>query len=157
MTGVASDLLLVASLGGRHVALRAAEVQSVIELESLSPVPGAPPHIAGLSALRSRVLTVIDAHKALGLPADESDAGRRHAAVVEVEGHLYALLVDGVDDVTEALTDCIPLRVALDHGWERAALGMIETESGPLLLLDVARIVEGIAPGSGETTSAKAA
>lgn len=161
MIGGVSDLLLVASLGGRRVALRAAEVQSVIELESLSPVPRAPPHIAGLSALRSRVLTVIDARKALGLPAgkdgDGDGADRRHAAVVEVEGHLYALLVDGVEDVTEALTDCIPLRVALDNGWQRAARGMIETDSGPLLLLDVARIVEGIAPGPGETTAAKAA
>lgn len=148
-----SDLLLVASLGGRPVALRAAEIQSVIELDALTPVPGAPPHIAGLSALRSRVLTVIDAHQALDLPDGENRPGRRHAAVAEVEGHLYALLLDGVDDVVEALSDCTSLRVALDHGWERAALGMIETQNGPLLLLDVGRIVSG----PGEVGSVKAA
>lgn len=152
-----NQLLLVAALGGRSVALRAAEIQSVIELDALSAVPGAPPHIAGLSALRSRVLTVIDARRALDLPASEGAATPRHAAVVEVEGHLYALRVDGIDDVVQALSDCAPLRVRLDHGWERAALGMIETEGGPLVLLDVARIVEGPVAAPGENPSVKAA
>lgn len=153
MTGGASDLLLVAGLGGRRVALRAAEIQSVIELDSLTPVPGAPSHIAGLSALRSRVLTVIDARKALDLPDSDGPTDRRQAAVAEVEGHLYALLLDGVDDVVEALSGSAPLRVKLDHGWERAALGTIETEGGPLLLLDIA----GIVAGPGENASVKAA
>lgn len=153
MTGGASDLVLVASLGGRRIALRAAEIQSVIELDSLTPVPGAPPHIAGLSALRSRVLTVIDARKALDLPDGDRPTDRRQAAVAEVEGHLYALLLDGVDDVVEALSGFAPLRVKLDHGWERAALGMIETEGGPLLLLDIG----GIVAGPGENASIKAA
>lgn len=156
MTG-ANDLLLVASLDGRSVALRAAEVQSVIELDSLSQIPGAPPHIAGLSALRSRVLTVIDARRSLELPSCDAVREQPHAAVVEVEGHLYALLVDGVDDVVEALSDCAPLRARLDHGWDRAALGMVETEAGPLLLLDVARIVEGPAGGQSEGAAVKAA
>jgi purine-binding chemotaxis protein CheW len=148
-----SELLLVAALGGRRIALRAAEIQSVIELDTLTPVPGAPPHIAGLSALRSRVLTVIDAHEALGLPAGEARTDRRHAAVAEVEGHLYALLLDGVDDVVEALSNAAALRVKLDHGWERAALGTVETEGGPLLLLDIG----GIVTGPGEVQSTKAA
>lgn len=152
-----SGLVLIAGLGGRRIALPAAAIQSVIELDSLSPVPSAPSHIAGLSALRSRVLTVIDAHRALDLPDGERRPQRRHAAVAEVEGHLYALLLDGVDDVVEALSDCAPLRVKLDHGWDRAALGTIETEGGPLLLLDVARIVEGAAAGPSETASVKAA
>ncbi|MGN6357496.1 MAG: chemotaxis protein CheW [Novosphingobium sp.] len=137
-----TDLLLVASLGGRRVALRAAEIQSVIELDAPTPVPGAPRHIAGLSALRSRVLTVIDAGKALDLP-DVAGTHRRHAAVAEVEGHLYALQLDGVEDVVEALSDCTPLRMKLEHGWARAALGMIETADGPLLVLDVGEIVAG--------------
>jgi purine-binding chemotaxis protein CheW len=152
MTG----LLLVAGLGGRRIALRAAEIQSVIELDMLTPVPGAPSHIAGLSALRSRVLTVIDARKALDLPdalRGEGEADRRHAAVAEVEGHLYALQLDGVDDVVDALSEPAPLRVDLDHGWARAALGTVETENGPLLLLDVA----GIVAGPGENPSVKAA
>ena len=55
-----AELLLIVTIGGERVALLAAAVESVVELDTLIPVPRAAPHVAGLSALRSRVLTVID-------------------------------------------------------------------------------------------------
>lgn len=138
-----TELLLVASIAGRRIAMRAADVHSVIELDSLTPVPRAPVHVAGLSALRSRVLTVIDCRTSLELARVPLDEGKPQAAVVEVEGHLYALLVDGVEDVVEARSGCTPLRTRLGGGWDRTALGMVEADNGPLLLLDVARVVAG--------------
>ena len=41
------------------------KVEAVVELEGITPAPCAAPHVAGLSALRSRVLTVIDGLAAL--------------------------------------------------------------------------------------------
>jgi purine-binding chemotaxis protein CheW len=146
-----TDLLLVVSLAGRRMALRAAEVHSVIELDALTPIPRAPRHVAGLSALRSRVLTVIDCRRSLELaphPCDD-DTAKAKAAVVEFEGHLYALLVDGVEDVVEAQSDAAPLRTALGHGWDRAALGMIEAPGGPLLLVGVGGLIAGPQDGGG--------
>ena len=55
-----NELLLIVTIAGSRVALPAAAVESVVELDTLIPVPRAPVHVAGLSALRSRVLTVID-------------------------------------------------------------------------------------------------
>lgn len=149
--GAANELLLVASIGGRRVALRAAEVHSVIELDAVSPVPRAPAHVTGLSALRSRVLTVIDCRRSLDLapPSSAPSTTRPQAAVAEFQGHLYALLVDGVEDVVEARSACMPLRTSLDGEWGRAALGMVEANDGPLLLLDIAEIVTGPHDGGG--------
>lgn len=138
-----TELLLVVRIEGRRVAMRATDVHSVIELESLAAVPRTPAHVAGLSALRSRVLTVIDSRSALDLPTACGGSSPLHAAVVEIEGHLYALQVDAVEDVVAARSACTPLRARLGAGWDRTALGMIESDSGPLLLLDVARIVSG--------------
>ena len=138
-----SGLLLVVRISDRRIALRAAEVHSVIELDALTPIPRAPSHVAGLSALRSRVLTVIDCRRSLELELRAEPDARPKAAVVEFEGHLYALLVDEVEDVVEARSDCTPLRTALGHGWHRAALGMIETDGGPLLLMAVAGLIAG--------------
>lgn len=137
-----TDLLLIVGIAGRRVALRAAEVHSVVELDALTPIPRAPAHVAGLSALRSRVLTVIDCRASLELEPAGPRAGRK-AVVVEFEGHLYALLVDEVEDVTEARSDCLPLRAALGQGWDRAALGMIESDDGPLLLAGIAGLLAG--------------
>jgi purine-binding chemotaxis protein CheW len=62
---------------------------------------------------------------------------------VELDGHHYALIVDQVEDVVEAQSEPAPMRAAMGAGWERASLGMVETETGPLLLLDVAALLAG--------------
>ena len=138
-----NELLLIVSIGEQRVALPAVAVESVVELDTLIPVPRAPPHVAGLSALRSRVLTVIDCLRSLELGVSDCSEGIREAAVVELDGHHYALIVDVVEDVVEALSDPSPVRAAMEAGWERASIGMVETETGPILLVDVAALIFG--------------
>ena len=139
-----SALLLIVTIAGQRVALPAAAVESVVELESLIPVPRAGAHVAGLSALRSRVLTVINCRCSLELPDAVRDAGAIvEAAVVELDGHHYALIVDSVEDVIEALSEPQPVRAAMSAGWERASQGTVETEEGALLQLDVAALIAG--------------
>ena len=137
-----NQLLLIVTVAGSRVALPAARVESVVELDAVIPVPRAAAHVAGLSALRSRVLTVIDCQLSLELGSTDLN-GLREAAVVEVEGHHYALTVDAVEDVVEALSDSVPVRAAMGVGWERVGLGMIETEEGPLLLIDIDALIAG--------------
>ena len=138
-----SNLLLIVTIAGERVALPAEVVESVVELDTLIQVPRAAPHVAGLSALRSRVLTVIDCVRSLELePSTEADA-ILEAAVVELDGHHYALIVDVVEDVVEARSDPAPVRAAMAAGWERVSCGMVESEAGPLLLVDVAGIIAG--------------
>ena len=137
-----ADLLLVVSLAGRRVCFPAVEVEGVVELEGLTPAPGAAPHVAGLSALRSRVLTVIDGLAAL----EAGQAGERalaNAVVVPSSGHPYALLVDAVEDVVEASSPVAPLASPVGPGWDRVALGMVEAEGHPLLLVDPQALIAG--------------
>lgn len=138
-----NELLLIVTIAGSRVALPAAAVESVVELDALIPVPRAPAHLAGLSALRSRVLTVIDTLRSLELGESDCSDGIREAAVVEVEGHHYALIVDVVEDVVEALSDPSPVRAAMGPGWQRVSKGMVETEEGPLLLVDIDALIAG--------------
>jgi purine-binding chemotaxis protein CheW len=140
---VSNELLLIVSVAGERVALPAAAVESVVELDTLIPVPRAAPHVAGLSALRSRVLTVIDCMQSLEMGVTDCSDGIREAAVVEFDGHHYALIVDLVEDVVEALSDPQPVRASMGEGWERVAKGMVDTENGPLLLVDVAALIAG--------------
>jgi purine-binding chemotaxis protein CheW len=139
-----NELLLVVTIAGERVALPSAAVESVVELDALIPVPRAAPHVAGLSALRSRVLTIIDCMRALELGATDCSDGIREAVVVELDGHHYALMVDTVEDVVEALSEPSPVRAAMGSGWERIAQGMVETENGPLLVVEVAALIGGI-------------
>jgi purine-binding chemotaxis protein CheW len=89
------------------------------------------------------VLTVICCRRSLGLSRPELLDGILEAAVTEVDGHHYALIVDGVEDVLEATSDPAPVRAAMGPGWERVSSGMVETDEGALLLIDVEGLVAG--------------
>jgi purine-binding chemotaxis protein CheW len=137
-----TELLLIITLAGERVALAAADVESVVEIEGLTPVPRAAPHVAGLSALRSRVLTVIDAFASLELGAS-CVMGIREAIVVQSDGHPYALLVDSVEDVIEFSGEVRPVRTSLAGGWRRVARGMVEAGGDLLLLIDTQALIAG--------------
>jgi purine-binding chemotaxis protein CheW len=136
------DLKLIARIAGQEVALSADAVESVVEIDAITPVPLAAAHIAGLAALRSRVLTIIDTYTALELGQSPRD-GVIQAIVVTIDNHLYGLLVDEVVDVAAITGDPHPLHAGLSRGWAQAALGFVEHQDRALLLLDPARIVAG--------------
>ena len=140
-----SDLLLIVTIADRKVGIRAAEVNSVIALDNVTPVPRVPDYIPGLTALRSRALTVIDCARSLELaePVALEAIASRNAAVVEHDGHLYALLVDDVFDVMQARSQPTPVPGKLAAGWKRCAIGLVETDDVPVLLLDLGQVVAG--------------
>lgn len=139
-----NGLLLIVEIGGERVAFPASAVEAVVEIESLTPVPGAPPHVAGLSALRSRVVTVIDSRLALGLAPREARA--RDAVLTVIDGHAYAILVDGVEDVVETSGEAQAAPVHVGGGWARAIGGCVEAEGDLLMLVDAAALVAPAPP-----------
>ncbi|MGQ7830879.1 chemotaxis protein CheW [Altererythrobacter sp. Z27] len=137
-----SELLVLAEVAGRSCAFRAADVQSVIDIGEVTPVPRSPDFVVGLAALRSQVLTVIDCRRAIG----QDNAGLAtdsRAAVVRVDGHSYALRVDMVDDIASALSEPGAVPGGFGAGWNRVGYGMVETDRGPALLLNVAELIAG--------------
>jgi purine-binding chemotaxis protein CheW len=137
-----AELLLIVRLAGRRVALPAREIEAVVELEGLTPVPGAASHIAGLSALRSRVLTVIDSRASLGL-SEEGESGSCEAIVVPSGGHTYALLVEQIEDVIESHSEAVPVQAPPGAGWDRVAKGFVEADGDLLLLADPHLLIAG--------------
>lgn len=134
--------LLLVSICGELAGIDSAIIRSVVEIEAITPVPRGPEHIAGLAALRSRAMTVVDCRRSLELPPLD-EAGKTLAVVVEIDEFLYALAVDAVEEVVPLEADPTEVRADLLPGWARAALGMIETSAGPALVLDPARLIEG--------------
>jgi chemotaxis signal transduction protein len=87
-------------------------------------------------------MTVVDCRRALELPP-AAETGGRLGVVVEIDDFLYALLVDGVEEVVPVESEPSEIRADLRPGWARASLGMMETTAGPVLLLDPAHLIEG--------------
>jgi len=148
-----SELLVIVQIAGRRCALGAHDVKSVIEIGAITPVPRAPDFIAGITALRSQTLTVIDCRRALGL--DDADGPTDDRAVVVASGgHSYALMVDAIEDITTAAGAPGQVPGGFGAGWSRVAIGMIETMTGPALLIDLATLIAGPETARGEIEAA---
>jgi purine-binding chemotaxis protein CheW len=81
-------------------------VQEVVRLQQMTPVPLAPPEIAGLINLRGEVLTAIDMRVRLGpsaaeLGADDDPAREPVNVVVRMDDEPVSLLVDEIAGVLE--------------------------------------------------------
>lgn len=133
-----TELFLLAELADQRVAFPASEIDSIVDIESVTQIPLTPPHVVGLAAVRSQIVTVIDVAVAL----NESPVGPcGRAVIVVVDGHRYALRVAGVDDITQ-----LPAVLPIDRGqvrasWRYAASGALDVNGRFALLLDPAQLV----------------
>lgn len=133
-------LYLIARIADTRVALRSQAINSVVTVGTPVEVPAAPPHVAGLFALRSRVFTLIDPHVVVGLAPVAVVPGQR-VIVVDVADHGYALLADEIEDV--CFIDAPETRVVgkLLPGWARVAEAVIEHRGASLLVVDPSHFV----------------
>lgn len=148
-----NQLVLMIQIAGRRCVMAAHDVKSVIDLGAVTPAPQSPPFIAGITALRSQTLTVIDCRLALGLANDPWPSDSR-AAVVGIDGHFYALVVDAIEDITTAMSEPGEIPGGFGEEWSRAAPGMIETGIGPALLLNLPVLIAGPEASLARMTSA---
>ncbi|WP_188063561.1 chemotaxis protein CheW [Sphingobium sp. KCTC 72723] len=135
-------LYLFATLADTRIAVETGEVEAVVKLTDVSPVPGMGAHVAGLSALRSRVLTIIDVAALIhGVPTAPERRGL--AIIANISGHSYGLMVDGVTDICRVPEGELPLRGQLDAVWAPYARAIVEHDGQPWLLVSLAGFIEG--------------
>ncbi|RJG53788.1 chemotaxis protein CheW [Sphingobium terrigena] len=135
-------LYLFATLAGTRIAVETSEVEAVVRLSEISPVPGMGAHIAGLSALRSRVLTIIDVAALIhGIASPRVERGL--AIIADISGHSYGLMVDGVTDICRVPEGELPLRGQIGPAWAPYARAIVEHEGHPWLLVSLAAFIEG--------------
>ena len=76
------------------------QVQEVLRITEIAPVPGAPGYVLGIINLRGNVVTVIDTRTRFGLPTTEVDDASR-IVIIESEQQVVGILVDSVAEVVE--------------------------------------------------------
>ncbi len=134
------QLYLVAETGGERFAMPAETVESVITASEIIPVSLAAPMVAGVAAMRSKVITVIDTIAAIdGRPASVS-AGQT-LVVICVDDFLYGLAVEEVHDVCECAEHPEKLSAAFDAGWRRISTGVIEVDGCSMVVIDPAALI----------------
>ncbi len=117
------------------------QVQEVLRVTEIAPVPGAPPYVLGIINLRGNVVTVIDTRGRFGLPSTEVDDTSR-IIVIESEKQVVGILVDAVTEVVELRS--AEIDVAPNVGNEESSQyiqGVATRESSLLILVDLNKLL----------------
>jgi purine-binding chemotaxis protein CheW len=124
------------------------DVQEVVPYLPITPVPSAPPAVAGLLSLRGEILTAIDLRTCLGFPARPETEPPLNV-VVHHEGETVSLLVDEVGDVVSLEDDLFEPPPDTLRGDMRALIrGAYKLEHRLLLVLATGRILDAVDPAA---------
>ncbi len=116
------------------------QVQEVLRLTEIAPVPGAPSYVLGIINLRGNVVTVIDTRARFGLMTKEADESSR-IIVVEVSGHVIGMLVDSVAEVVYLRQSEIDIAPNISDDSSRFIQGVCNREKYLLILVDVNKLL----------------
>ncbi|EEF79253.1 chemotaxis protein CheW [Methylophaga thiooxydans] len=116
------------------------QVQEVLRLMEIAPVPGAPSYVLGIINVRGNVVTVIDTRARFGLSTKEPDESSR-IVIVEVSGHVIGMLVDSVAEVVYLRQSEIDTAPNISDDSSRFIQGVCNREKYLLILVDVNKLL----------------
>ena len=133
--------LVTFRLQGETYGINVMQVQEVLRMTEIAPVPGAPSYVLGIVNLRGNVVTVIDTRNRFGLPPVDTDDATR-IVIIETEGHIIGVLVDSVAEVVNLQSSEIetPPNVG-NHESARYIQGVYSRDGEILILVDVNKLL----------------
>ena len=117
------------------------QVQEVLRVTEIAPVPGAPEYVLGIINLRGNVVTVIDTRQRFGLlPIEQDDSSR--IVIVESNDQVIGILVDSVAEVIDLRLS--EIESAPNVGTEDASKfiqGVASQEDELLIIVDLNKLL----------------
>ncbi|VAW92302.1 Positive regulator of CheA protein activity (CheW) [hydrothermal vent metagenome] len=128
-------------LDSEKYGIKVMQVQEVLRMTEIAPVPGAPHYVLGIINLRGNVVTVIDSRKRFGLPEKETDDSTR-IVIIEAGENVVGILVDSVAEVVDLRTNDIESapNVGTDES-SKYIQGVSSVSEELLILVDVNKLL----------------
>lgn len=117
------------------------QIQDAHVLSEITPVPLAPPEIAGVLNIRGKIVTAINLRIRLGLPELGEDKSGM-SILVEHEHDLYSLMIDSVRDVVDlpnSAQEQVPIN--LDRRWREVAESVYRLDGELMVETSVPRLL----------------
>ncbi len=130
------------TIGSQLCGIPVLQVRDVLAPQEITPIPLAPPAVAGSLNLRGRVVTSVDLRVRLGLPTGGVGQDRM-SIVVEHHGDLYSLIIDSIGEVLEPSSEKLErVPTTLDASWRSFSNGIYRLDDGLLLVLDIDSVLD---------------
>lgn len=130
-------------LDGQLFGLPIEAVRDVLRPQKITPVPLAPPEVAGLINLRGVIVTVLDMRVKMNLPALTEEDHKYMEIVVEYNEGLYSLMVDSVDEVMDLPeSNFEPTPPNLNNSWKDISSGVYRLKDELMVVLDITALFQ---------------
>jgi purine-binding chemotaxis protein CheW len=133
--------VVVFEVDGRSYALPLEQVVEVVRMVAVTPVPEAPPWIAGVVNLRGAMIPMIDLRPRLGLPRTEIDPSQVFL-VAAARGRTVGVLADRVEDVVDVASAAIE-RIEEASGSMGFVTGFTRSMESAVPIMDVEVLLRG--------------
>ncbi|MCW8900199.1 MAG: chemotaxis protein CheW [Gammaproteobacteria bacterium] len=114
--------------------IKVMQVQEVLRMTEIAPVPGAPHYVLGIINLRGNVVTVIDTRRRFGLSDAESDDETR-IVIIEADNNVVGILVDSVAEVVDLKTSEIETAPNVGNDESSKYIQGVSSRNDELLIL----------------------
>ncbi len=145
MAETAERLQLVTfQLGAEQYGIDIMQVEGIVQVEEVRPIPNAPEYVEGIFNLRGEIIPVISLHRRFRLqPAELSEEERLLGGfvIISVDGVHLAVIIDKVSRVVNINDSEVqaPPQMISGIGAEYIQ-GVVSRDEGYLIILDIQRI-----------------
>ncbi len=132
--------LIVFRVGDEEFGVPIGDVQEIIKISTITPIPDSPEFIKGLINVRGDIVAIIDVRARFFLQTKEEPS--RHIVITKQEGNLFGLMVDEVMEVLRIQeSDIKPPPRLMTKINEYYMHGVITHDGRLIILLNVAQVL----------------
>jgi len=121
----AREQYIVTLIGEKEVAFRVVDIEAILEVQKITPVPGLPSFVLGVCNVRGEITSMIDIQRVLGIESRRQKSRRQKAAekmvIINNNRISVGFIVDAVLDVLRVAESEIQKLNADDGNSERLA------------------------------------
>jgi purine-binding chemotaxis protein CheW len=100
--------LVVFELDTEEYGVEITDLQEIIRIPDITPIPNAPSFIPGIFNLRGKIIVVVDLENRFNLVRDNQEKkAEGNIVITEVGGNSYGIIVDQVSEIINASKDSI--------------------------------------------------
>ncbi len=115
------------------------QVREVRDMQSVTPVPGAPAYVEGVTNLRGQIITVVNLRKRLGLTNKDCSADK--IMIIDLDKSAVGVVVDAVTEVSTIRDVDIEKNMEVTSALGDFILGVGKQNNNLSVILDISKIV----------------
>lgn len=136
--------LVTFQLGEELYGVEIMDVDQIVKIQEVRPIPNAPYYVEGIFTLRSEIIPIVSLHKRFHIKKAANEAGDEFLGgfiILRIQDNKIGIVIDRVARVVDVKKDEIqpPPQMIAGIGAEYIH-GVVRKDSGYLIILDIHRL-----------------